>query len=107
MWGAAEALRTDIGAPLLPIRALLYERSMAAARAQLGEEAWEAAFAEGMTMSAEEAAEYALSEGVAPDAVESPLAGGGETDDPLTIIPSPPENVRWRPWSPGGCPTAG
>ena len=39
---------------------------MAAARAQLGEAAWEEAFAEGMAMSAEEAAEYALSEEVAP-----------------------------------------
>ena len=56
LWGAAEALRTNIGAPLSLDARPSYERSMAAARAQLGEEAWEAAFAEGMAMSAEEAA---------------------------------------------------
>jgi tetratricopeptide (TPR) repeat protein len=47
LWGAAEALRTNIGAPRPPDARLLYEPSMAAARAQLGETAWEAAFAEG------------------------------------------------------------
>lgn len=63
LWGAAEALRTSIGAPRPLDARLLYEPSMAAARAQLGEAAWEAAFAEGMALSAEEAAEYALGEG--------------------------------------------
>ncbi len=63
LWGAAEALRTNIGAPLPLDSRLTYERSVATVRAQLGEAAWEAAFAEGMTMSAEEAAEYALGEG--------------------------------------------
>jgi len=62
LWGAAEALRTNIGAPLPLDARRLYERSMAAARSQLGEAAWEAAFAQGMAMSAEEAAEYALGE---------------------------------------------
>jgi predicted ATPase/class 3 adenylate cyclase len=63
LWGAAEALRESIGAPPTPEARRYYERSMAAARAQLGEAAWEAAFAEGMAMSPEEAAEYALGEG--------------------------------------------
>ena len=63
LWGAAEALRTNIGAPLPLDARLLYEPSMAAARSQLGEAAWEAAFAQGTVMSAEEAAEYALGEG--------------------------------------------
>jgi predicted ATPase/class 3 adenylate cyclase len=63
LWGAAEALRTDIGAPLPPDARLLYEPSMDAARAQLGEATWEEAFADGMAMSAEEAAMYALAEG--------------------------------------------
>ena len=63
LWGAAEALRANIGAPLPLDARLLYEPSMAAARAQLGEVAWEAAFAEGMAMSPEEAAEYGLGEG--------------------------------------------
>jgi predicted ATPase/class 3 adenylate cyclase len=63
LWGAAEALRTNIGAPLPLDAHLLYGPSMAAARAQVGEAAWEAAFAQGTAMSAEEAAEYALGEG--------------------------------------------
>jgi hypothetical protein len=63
LWGAAEALRTNIGAPRPLDARLLYEPSMAAARAQVGEAEWEAAFAQGMAMSAEEAVEYALGEG--------------------------------------------
>jgi predicted ATPase/class 3 adenylate cyclase len=63
LWGAAEALRTGIGAPLPPDARLLYEPSMAAARALLGEAAWEAAFVQGLAMSPEEAAEYALGAG--------------------------------------------
>jgi predicted ATPase/class 3 adenylate cyclase len=63
LWGAAEALRTNIGAPLPLDSRLTYERSVATVRAQLGEAAWEAAFAEGRAMSAEEAAEYALGGG--------------------------------------------
>ena len=62
LWGAAEALRKTIGAPLSSEGRLLFEPSMVAARAQLGEAAWEAAFAEGMAMAPEEAAEYALGE---------------------------------------------
>jgi predicted ATPase len=62
LWGAAEALRESIGAPPTPEARRYYERSMATARAQLGEAAWEAAFAQGMAMAPEEAAEYALGE---------------------------------------------
>jgi DNA-binding CsgD family transcriptional regulator len=62
LWGAAEALRSDIGAPVPPDARPYYERSMAAARARLEEGAWEAAWAQGMAMSLEEAVEYALSE---------------------------------------------
>jgi tetratricopeptide (TPR) repeat protein len=63
LWGAAEALRTNIGGPPTPEARPYYERSMATARALLGEAAWKAAFAQGTAMSAEEAAEYALEEG--------------------------------------------
>jgi DNA-binding CsgD family transcriptional regulator len=62
LWGAAEALRKTIGDPLSIEGRLYFERSMVAARAQLGEAAWEAAFAEGRAMDLEEAVEYALSE---------------------------------------------
>ena len=107
LWGAAEALRTNIGAPLPLDARLLFERSLAAARAQLGETRWEEAFAQGKAMSAEEAAGYALTEEVAPAAAESPPAGGGKRTTPSLPIPSPPGNVRLRLWSPKACPTAG
>jgi DNA-binding CsgD family transcriptional regulator/tetratricopeptide (TPR) repeat protein len=60
LWGAAEALRSNIGAPLPPEPRPYYERSMAAARARLEEGTWEAAWKQGMAMSLEEAVEYAL-----------------------------------------------
>ena len=47
LWGAAEALRRTMSAPLPPADRPDYERSMAAARACLDELSWEAAFAEG------------------------------------------------------------
>ena len=63
LWGAAEALRKTISAPLSIEGRQYFERSMVAARAELGEAEWESAFAQGMAMSAEEAADYALGEG--------------------------------------------
>ena len=50
LWGAAEALRETISAPLPPADQPDYDRSMAAARAGLDEASWEAAFAEGKAM---------------------------------------------------------
>jgi predicted ATPase/DNA-binding SARP family transcriptional activator/DNA-binding CsgD family transcriptional regulator len=82
LWGAAESLRSTIGAPPTPEARRYYDRSMAAARALLGEAAWEAAFAEGSAMSAEEAVEYALSEEVAPAPESTPA--DARMDDPLT-----------------------
>ena len=66
LWGAAEALRKTIGDPLSSEGHLYFERSMVAARVQLGEAAWEAALAEGRAMKLEEAVEYALSEDDSP-----------------------------------------
>ncbi len=55
LWGAAEALREAIGEPIPPIERADYERSVTAARAQLGEQAFAAAWAEGRTMTPEQA----------------------------------------------------
>jgi len=74
LWGAAEALRETISDPLAPADRPEYERSMAAARAGLGEASWEASFAEGKSMLLEEAVEYALS---------------GEVEPTLSISPGP------------------
>ena len=48
--------------PARPEEALLREPYLAAARSRLDEATWEAALAEGRTMSLEKAIEYALSE---------------------------------------------
>ncbi len=53
LWGAAESLRDMVGSPLPPIFRADYERSVAAARTQLGEKAFTAAWAEGRTMTPE------------------------------------------------------
>ncbi len=62
LWGAAEALREAIGTIFSPIECYFYEPYIAAARAQLDEAAWEAAWAEGRAMGLEATAECALSE---------------------------------------------
>jgi predicted ATPase/class 3 adenylate cyclase/DNA-binding CsgD family transcriptional regulator len=53
LWGAAEAVREATGAPLPPVERADYERSMASARAQLGEQAFATAWAEGRAMTPE------------------------------------------------------
>jgi len=47
LWGAAEALREAIDVPRLPVDRVGYEQAVGAARAQLGEEAFAAAWQEG------------------------------------------------------------
>jgi DNA-binding CsgD family transcriptional regulator len=54
LWGAAEALRQAIGAPIPPVFHGAYERSVRAARAQLGGKAFTAAWAERRTMPLEQ-----------------------------------------------------
>src|SRR5207247_1188675 len=55
LWGTAEALRESLWTPMPPIMRADYERSVAAARAQLGKKAFVAAWKEGRTMTAEQA----------------------------------------------------
>jgi DNA-binding CsgD family transcriptional regulator len=55
LWGAAEALREAIGAPIPPVYRPTYERAVRAARAHFGEKAFAAAWAEGRTMTVEHA----------------------------------------------------
>jgi hypothetical protein len=51
LWEAAEALREDIGAAFSPVESHFYGPYIEAARAQLDEETWEAAWAEGQAMT--------------------------------------------------------
>jgi DNA-binding CsgD family transcriptional regulator len=61
LWGAAEALREEIGVPLQPDNLQLLEPYITAARLSLGDVGWQAALAEGRAMMPERAIEYALS----------------------------------------------
>jgi predicted ATPase/DNA-binding CsgD family transcriptional regulator len=54
LWGAAEALREAIGAPLPPVYRADYEHAVATARARLGEKDFVAAWAEGRSMTPED-----------------------------------------------------
>ena len=78
LFGAAEALREAIGAPLPPSGRDDHEREVAAARAHLDEHAFVQALAEGQAMSLEQAIAYAL-EG-APPAPPRPAAEPARTD---------------------------
>jgi len=67
LWGAAEQLRQAIGCRSAPAACATYERAVATARAQLGEEAFEAAWAAGRALTLEQAIAEAVG-----DAGESP-----------------------------------
>ncbi len=53
LYGAVEALRDALSVPIPPVNRAEYERSVAATRAHLGEQAFAAAWAEGRTMTPE------------------------------------------------------
>ncbi len=55
LWGAVESLRETLGAPIPPGEHARYDRAVAIVRAQLGEKAFAAAWAEGRTMTPEQA----------------------------------------------------
>ena len=54
LWGAAEALRETVGNPIPPLYLLEYQQAVAAAREQLGEEAFASAWARGRAMTPEQ-----------------------------------------------------
>jgi predicted ATPase/DNA-binding SARP family transcriptional activator len=60
LWGATEALRASSGASLSLAERVRYERSVAAARAQIDEATFAAAWAAGRAMTLEQAVAYAL-----------------------------------------------
>jgi predicted ATPase/class 3 adenylate cyclase len=62
LWGAAELLRTRIGARTAPAVRATYERAQAIARGQLDAETFAAAWAAGERLSPEQAYSYALGE---------------------------------------------
>jgi ATP/maltotriose-dependent transcriptional regulator MalT len=84
LWGAAEALREAIGAPMYPISQASYEHALAQARAQLGEQAWRQAWAEGRMMTPVQAL-AALEKAMPP----TDLPAQATTSSPLRLSPSP------------------
>ncbi|HEX6736765.1 MAG TPA: tetratricopeptide repeat protein, partial [Vicinamibacteria bacterium] len=60
LFGAAQALYGAAGGGVSPVERGTYERQLAAARTQLDEGAWSAAWAEGRAMPLEQAVAYAL-----------------------------------------------
>jgi predicted ATPase/DNA-binding SARP family transcriptional activator len=60
LWGAAEGLRQAIGCRSAPAARATYERALAAARAQLGDDAFAAAWAAGRAMTLDQAIAEAL-----------------------------------------------
>jgi ATP/maltotriose-dependent transcriptional regulator MalT len=55
LWGAAHALREAIGAPMYPVYRGGYEHALTQARAQVGEQTFRTAWAEGRLMTPEQA----------------------------------------------------
>jgi hypothetical protein len=74
LFGAAEALREAIGTPLPPADRAEHDRSVAAVRTALGEEAFAAAWAEGRALTLEHAVAFALADDVqSPPGTEPPM----------------------------------
>jgi predicted ATPase/DNA-binding SARP family transcriptional activator/DNA-binding CsgD family transcriptional regulator/Flp pilus assembly protein TadD len=63
LWGAAEALREEVGVPLQPEDRVVLDPYLATARSSLGEIAWRTTLVEGRAMTSEQAIEYALDAG--------------------------------------------
>jgi predicted ATPase/DNA-binding NarL/FixJ family response regulator len=67
LFGAAAAAREAVAVYMMPSVRADYDRGVAAARAGLGEAAFDAAWAEGKTMPPERAVEYALEQSPEPE----------------------------------------
>jgi predicted ATPase/class 3 adenylate cyclase/DNA-binding CsgD family transcriptional regulator len=85
---AAAALRGSLGAPLPPVCRADYERSLAAARAQLGEQASAVAWAEGQSMTWEQAlaTRGPLMIPTTPPAKSPPTAPSGLTGREVEVL---------------------
>jgi hypothetical protein len=72
LWGAADMLRHTINAPVVPLMRLMYEHFVANLRAQLGEEAFTALWAQGRMMTLEQVLTFGESASIfAPGGEES------------------------------------
>jgi DNA-binding CsgD family transcriptional regulator len=74
LWGAANALREEVGVPIPFVERADYDRSVSAARTQLGTEDFAAAWEQGRTMTPDEA--------IAAQGREAVLAGSRQPTAP-------------------------
>jgi tetratricopeptide (TPR) repeat protein len=86
LWGAGQALREGIGAPLPSDERAILEPHVATARTQLGEKAWEVTLAEGRKLTLEQAVEYALlREEPVPSVASAPKRRPSVDEPPLAL----------------------
>ena len=86
LWGAAQAFREDMGAPLPSDELAMLEPYLTTARSLVEEEVWEAARAEGRAMTPEQAMEYALSiEEPAPSVLFGPESRPSVDEPPVAL----------------------
>jgi predicted ATPase/DNA-binding CsgD family transcriptional regulator len=81
LWGVAETLRDGMGAPITPLERPFYEKMVAEARTQLGEQAFAAAWIQGKSMSPEQA--------LAPTDAILPLPPVTQQESLPLVCPSP------------------
>ena len=91
LWGAAEALRQAIGAPIPAVSRRAYERAVTAARAQSGEKAFAAAWAQGRTMRLEH---VLAAQGPVP--MPSPIPADPSTAPPVAKSSTYPDGLTAR-----------
>ncbi len=91
LWGTAEALRDAMGTSIPPVERADYEQSIAAARTQLGEEFFAAAWAEGHTMTSEQ---VLVARG--PVTIPPPSPAGPPSTPPAKPAPTYPNDLTER-----------
>jgi DNA-binding CsgD family transcriptional regulator len=83
LWGAAESLRDALSAPIPPVYRAEYGNAVAAARVQLSEKVFAAAWAEGRSMTPEQAL-AAKGQGTIPASAAEGLASRSPTKSPAS-----------------------
>jgi predicted ATPase/class 3 adenylate cyclase/DNA-binding CsgD family transcriptional regulator len=89
LWGAAEALRVEIGTPLPPVARVPYHQAVEALRTQLGEPAFATCWAEGRRMTLDQV--LAVQEHVV-----LPTAGEGSSSPRTSSRPRYPDGLTAR-----------
>jgi DNA-binding CsgD family transcriptional regulator len=91
LWGAAEALRQAIGAPIPAVSRRAYERAVTAVRAQFGEKAFATAWAQGRTMTLEQVLATQR-----PVTILPPISADPATAPPVAKAPTSPDGLTAR-----------